>query len=218
MTSAALLDIYEDYRSSKHFKKLRDTGARLVEGNGSQSARVMIIGDTPGATETESGIPFSGRSGAILDMLLATAGLTRRDCFLTTVVKYRTPGNRPPSTSEVLRSIKFLRREWMEIRPLVTIAAGNVAAAAIEAEEQLHGVLYPYWYDEVQGVYHKVSNVYHPAFGLKSKQARKWIEKEWGLLGQELDEHCPAALCSDCKGLGPRGKIQCECTLNVHIS
>jgi len=208
----ALLDIYDSYRTSKHFKSLRETGSRLVQGSGPATAKVMIIGDAPGATENDSGVPFTGRSGQVLDSLLGTAGLTRSDVFLTYVVKYRTPGNRRPSTAEIIRSTKFLRREWLEIKPLLTIAAGTTVAAVIESEDQIHGVLFPYWYNDDTHVYHKSAIVYHPSFGLKNKKARQWIEKEWSLLGEEIAEHAPDVLCKDCKGAGPRGKVKCNCS------
>lgn len=211
MTTPALIDIYDGIATSKHFKHLRGHGSTLVPGVGPEDARVMVIGDAPGATETNAGVPFQGRSGAILNQLLAVAGLNRPDVFLTYVLKYRTPGNRPPSTAEAMRAQKFLRAEWLEVKPLVTIAAGNLAAAAIGAEDGIHGALFPYWYDEETGVYHKVSLVYHPAFGRKSAKARKWIEKEWTMLGDELREHAPQALCKQCQGSAPRGKAPCRC-------
>lgn len=180
-----LIDIYDAYRTSKHFRHLREIGP-MVPGCGPTDAPVMLIGDAPGASEVNSGEPFTGASGKILNQLLGLAGLRRPDTFLTYVVKFRTPGNRPPSTSEVVRSIKHLRREWMTVKPLVTIACGRLAAAAIEAEDGVHGGLFPYWWDEDTRTQHMVTIVYHPAFGRKSKKARAWIEKEWTMLGDEL--------------------------------
>lgn len=206
-----LAEIYDGYRTSKHFKHLRGEGARLVPGVGPEDARVMVIGDAPGASEVNSGEPFTGTSGQILTQLLELAGLRRADVFLTYVVKYRTPGNRPASTSEVLRSIKYLRREWLAVRPLVTVAAGSIAAAAIEAEDTVHGGLFPYWWDEATRVQHLVATVYHPSFGQRNAKARKWIEKEWTIFGDELYEHARDALCPSCHGLAVRGRRECEC-------
>lgn len=205
-----LIDIYDAYRTSKHFRHLREQGP-LVPGVGPSDARVMIIGDAPGASEVNSGEPFTGASGKILNQLLGLAGLLRTDVFMTYVVKFRTPGNRPPSTSEVLRSIKYLRREWMVVQPLVTIAVGRIAAAAIEAEDGVHGGLFPYWYNEETRTQHLVTIVYHPAFGRKSKKARTWIEKEWMMLGDELYERARDVLCVRCHGLAVRGRVDCSC-------
>lgn len=209
---SALLDTYEGYRSSKHFAHMRTDGIRLVSGVGPSNARVMVVGDAPGAVENDSGIPFTGRSGPVLEKLMNRAGLTCHDTFLTTVVKYRTPGNRPPSAAEVMRSQKFLRREWLIVKPLLTIAVGLTAQAALAQEDIQHGIVYPFWYDAESGVYHKSTAVYHPSFALKGKKQRAWAEKEWSLLGEEIREFCPKALCEDCQGKGPRKGIICPCT------
>lgn len=211
MASQALEDIFDAYRGSKHFAKLRADGSRLVPGVGPDNARIMVIGEAPGAVETDTGVPFTGRSGKLLDRLLALAGVAREDCYLTTVVKYRLPG-RQATTAEILRSVRYLRREWMEVKPLVTITLGDSTAAALDVDSSLHGVIYPFWYDEATGVYHKVSSLYHPSFGLKNAKSRKWVEREWQLLGEELMEHAPLALCPDCKGRGPRQGERCFCT------
>jgi DNA polymerase len=195
-TEGDLLDVYEAYRSSKHFAALRKAGLPLVQGAGPITARVMVVGEAPGASEVNSGVPFTGRSGAVLNQLLAIAGISRRETFLTTVVKYRTPGNRPPSASEVMRSAKFLRKEWMIVRPLLTIALGTSAQAAMEVEDLHHGAIVPFWYDNASGINHMVAAVYHPAFALKNKKARAWVEKEWKLLRDDIREFVPESTIS----------------------
>lgn len=208
--SADLIDIYDSIRESKHFRHLRE-GGRLVPGIGPEDAKVMVIGDSPGATEVDSGQPFTGRSGLILNQLLSMAGLTRGDCFLTYLLKYRTPGNRPVSTAEAIRGAKFLRREWLTVRPTLTIAAGVTTAAAISAEDGVHGGIFPYWFDEEAHRQHWVTLVYSPGFGRKNAKARRWIEKEWAMLGEEIREQLPEVLCPDCHGKAPRGKEKCFC-------
>jgi len=208
-----LFDVYEDYRRSKHFNHLRADGIKLVEGRGPTRAPIglMVVGEAPDAMSSNNSAPFSGRTGAVLDQLLGIAGFTRQDVFLTYVVKYRTPGNRPPMPKEVMRSQRYLRREWLALRPKVTVALGESAAAALDVEGVSHGVLNPWFYDQESSIQHLVAAVYPLAFGLKSHKARSWIGKEWTLLGEEIREFRPDILCKTCHGRGPRGKQDCSC-------
>src|SRR5215210_8072840 len=78
-----------------------EAATHLVAGEGSHSARIMLVGEAPGASEDRQGRPFVGRAGKLLDELLAEAGLARADVFITNVVKARPPGNRDPKADEV---------------------------------------------------------------------------------------------------------------------
>jgi uracil-DNA glycosylase family 4 len=207
---ADLIYLYDLVRGSKHFRHLHE-GGRLVPGTGPEDAKVMVIGDAPGATEVDTGQPFTGRSGLILNQLLNMAGLNRSDCFLTYLLKYRTPGNRPVSAAEAIRAAKFLRKEWLAVRPVLTIAAGATTAAAISAEDGVHGGIFPYWLDEETGRQHWVTIVYAPGFGRKNQKARAWIEKEWKMLGEHVREELLEVLCPECHGNAPRGKCNCFC-------
>ena len=99
----------------------------IVPGEGSHTADVMLIGEAPGAREDELGRPFVGRSGALLDELLAAAGLARGDVFITNVVKARPPGNRDPKAAEVAHHLPWLEAQLALIRPRVVIPVGRHA-------------------------------------------------------------------------------------------
>jgi hypothetical protein len=101
----------------------------------------------------------------------------------------------------------------MLLQPRITVALGDAAAACMDVEGLQHGVLNPFWYNDETRIMHRVAHVYSPAFGLRNKKARSWIEKEWGLLGEEIREHAPEVLCRKCKGAGPRGKVDCFCSV-----
>ncbi|MGZ4507988.1 MAG: uracil-DNA glycosylase [Blastococcus sp.] len=90
--------------------------------------RVALVGEAPGATEDETGRPFVGRSGALLDQLLAEAGLDRAECAVLNVVKCRPPGNRTPKAVEVARCSGWLRRQLELLDPPVVVALGLSAA------------------------------------------------------------------------------------------
>jgi uracil-DNA glycosylase family 4 len=90
--------------------------------------RFALVGEAPGATEDETGRPFVGRSGALLDELLAAAGLDRAQAAVLNVVKCRPPGNRTPKASEVARCSGWLRRQLELLDPPVVVALGLSAA------------------------------------------------------------------------------------------
>ena len=90
--------------------------------------RLVLVGEAPGATEDETGRPFVGRSGALLDLLLAEAGLFRADAAVLNIVKCRPPGNRSPKAFEVARCSGWLRRQLELLDPPVVVALGLSAA------------------------------------------------------------------------------------------
>jgi DNA polymerase len=99
----------------------------IVPGEGSHDAAVMLVGEAPGAQEDAQGRPFVGRSGALLDELLAAAGLERADVFITNVVKARPPGNRDPRPDEVAHHLPWLERQLELIEPAVVVTVGRHA-------------------------------------------------------------------------------------------
>ncbi|UOY01089.1 uracil-DNA glycosylase [Blastococcus sp. PRF04-17] len=92
------------------------------------SARFALVGEAPGAQEDETGRPFVGKSGALLDQLLAEAGLDRGEAAVLNVVKCRPPGNRTPKAPEVARCSGWLRRQLELLDPPVVVALGLSAA------------------------------------------------------------------------------------------
>ena len=101
------------------------TASRMVPGEGSPAARVMFVGEAPGATEDELGRPFVGRAGKLLGELLAEAGLVREDVWITNVVKARPPKNRDPKAPEVAHCMPWLEREL----EMIAAAPGRTARA-----------------------------------------------------------------------------------------
>lgn len=105
-----------------------------ISGEGNPTARIMLVGEAPGATEERLGRPFVGQAGHLLDALLLEAGLTRNDLWVTNVVKERptTDGrNRSPTAAEIRRWLPELETEIRTTRPLVIVCLGAVAARAV---------------------------------------------------------------------------------------
>jgi uracil-DNA glycosylase family 4 len=100
----------------------------VVVGQHPAGARVLVVGEAPGAQEDVSGEPFVGRSGQLLDEVLAECGLPRSGVAVASVVKCRPPGNRTPKTPEIAACSPWLDRQVQLVDPLVVVAMGGVAA------------------------------------------------------------------------------------------
>jgi DNA polymerase len=109
--------------------ELAATRLQVVPGTAPAGAEVLLVGEAPGAQEDAAGVPFVGRSGALLDELLAEAGLVRERIAVTNVLKCRPPANRRPRRSEVERCRPWLSRQLALIDPLVIVSLGTSAAA-----------------------------------------------------------------------------------------
>ena len=108
------------------------TRINAVPGEGAVRPLVMIIGEGPGAEEDQSGRPFVGRAGQLLDKMLASIGLFRdKNCYIANMVKCRPPGNRDPEGGEIAACLPFLEQQISLLRPLVILCAGRVAAQNI---------------------------------------------------------------------------------------
>ncbi len=141
-----------------------------VIGEGSHSAKIMFIGEAPGKNEAETGRPFCGASGRILDELLASIGVDRKEVYITNVVKDRPPENRDPLPNEIEFYAPFLDRQIEIIQPKVIATLGRFSMAYImkkfglESElksiSQIHGKIFSAStsYGEI-----KIIPLYHPA-------------------------------------------------------
>lgn len=111
---------------------LKQTARTTVFCDGIAGAPVLLIGEAPGREEDAAAKPFVGRSGQLLDKMLATIGLSRQEnVFITNVIYWRPPGNRPPTQGEIATCLPFLERTIALARPKLIILAGGVAAQAV---------------------------------------------------------------------------------------
>jgi DNA polymerase len=111
--------------------KLHAGRTNLVFGVGNPDARLMFVGEGPGADEDEQGIPFVGRAGQLLTQIIKAMGFERDDVYIANVVKCRPPGNRNPEPDEIERCEPFLLRQIEAIRPAVIVALGKFAAQTL---------------------------------------------------------------------------------------
>lgn len=124
---------------------------RLVFGFGPASARIMIIGERPGAEEIKLGRPFVGRSGQFLTKELEKIGIKRDEVYITNVVKTYAEANKPPTKQEIKKFLPILQKEIREVRPKIIILLGNTATKVFLPEcstikkcrpKEIKGVLY----------------------------------------------------------------------------
>lgn len=112
---------------------LRETAFHLVFGEGDPAARLMLIGDAPGAEEDRAGRPFAGPAGAYLDKMLASIGLARATLRIGMLLPWRPPGGRPPSETEIALCLPFLLRHIALVDPARLILLGPLAQRALLA-------------------------------------------------------------------------------------
>lgn len=105
---------------------------RAVCGRGAATSSIFLIGEAPGSKEDETGIPFVGRSGAMLDGILSEIGIERKDLFITNAVKCRPGRGKPPRISEIKTCSTYLKNEIEFLKPKVIIPMGNSAMKSLE--------------------------------------------------------------------------------------
>jgi DNA polymerase len=128
--SAALAAIRADIGDCTRCK-LHEGRTNIVFGVGNPEARLMFVGEGPGADEDEQGLPFVGRAGQLLTQIIKAMGFERDDVYIANVVKCRPPGNRNPEPDEIERCEPFLMRQIDAIRPVVIVALGKFAAQTL---------------------------------------------------------------------------------------
>ena len=110
---------------------LRNTATQLVFADGNPQARLMFVGEAPGREEDLAGLPFVGRSGQLLDRMLAAIGLDRTSAYIANIVPWRPPGNRKPTPQEAAICLPFLQRQIALVNPDVLICLGDSAAQTL---------------------------------------------------------------------------------------
>jgi len=141
-----------------------------VPGEGHPQARIMFVGEAPGADEDAQGRPFVGAAGQYLDKIIAACGLSRQEVFIANVLKCHPPYDRDPRPEEIVACLPFLREQVEVIRPLVVVALGAHAARTLLNTNlpigQLRGHFHEYPLSD--GSIVKVMPTFHPAYLLRN--------------------------------------------------
>jgi uracil-DNA glycosylase family 4 len=158
----------------------------IVFGSGSPRARLVVIGEGPGADEDAQGLPFVGRAGQLLTRMLEAVQLSRDEVYICNAVKCRPPGNRNPEPDELAACAPFLEAQLAVLQPAVVLALGSVATQALlrtrEAIGKLRGRVHPFR----SGV---LVPTFHPAFLLRNPGAeyRRMAWEDLKLARREYD-------------------------------
>jgi uracil-DNA glycosylase family 4 len=139
----ALKRVLAQARTCERCSELAATRKTVVFGNGNADADLMFVGEAPGASEDEQGLPFVGRAGQLLDQLLAEIGMERAQVFVVNTLKCRPPGNRDPLPVEIENCQEYLLRQVELIEPSVICTLGNFATKLLRGDPtgitRLHG-------------------------------------------------------------------------------
>jgi DNA polymerase len=144
------------------------TAKNPVPGEGNSDADLMLVGEAPGATEDETGRPFVGQAGQLLEKILAAIKFSRDDVFIVNVLKHRPPGNRNPRPEEVSACSPYLVRQIELVRPKVLVALGTFAAQTLLDTKlsigKLRGQIHRYYGVPLIVTYHPAALLRNPAW------------------------------------------------------
>lgn len=155
---------------------LKHTATNLVFSDGNPAAPLMLIGEAPGAEEDRQGLPFVGESGQLLDRMLGAIGLDRTGCYISNIVFWRPPGNRPPSQEEIMSCLPFVARHVELVQPKVLAFVGGTAVKAMLATSEGITRLRGRWFDyTLPGSDRTIPAIplYHPAYLLRQPSLKR---------------------------------------------
>ena len=159
---------------------LKYNAKHTVIGDGNPAAKIMLVGEAPGAEEDLAGKAFVGRSGKLLDKMLATIELDRTLCYICNILPWRPPGNRSPSDAEIAVCLPFLKKQIEIVNPDYIFVLGAVAANSLLGNTDGISRLRGKWmtYETASGRQIKVLAGYHPAYLLRTpaQKAKAWAD------------------------------------------
>ena len=162
---------------------------KIVFADGAPTARLMFIGEGPGADEDAQGVPFVGRAGQLLNNMIAAMGLKREEVYIANIVKCRPPGNRVPEPVEAQTCSQFLLRQIDIVQPEVVVALGSTAATYLLGVRKSLSGLRGRWH-KCRGA--KLAVTYHPAFLLRDPRQKAEAWKDLQMVMAEMGLKAPA--------------------------
>ena len=164
---------------------LAGTRKNLVFGEGNPRAKIVFVGEAPGADEDEQGLPFVGRAGQLLTKIIEAMGLSRRDVYICNILKCRPPQNRNPLPEEIAACEPFLKQQLRIISPQIICALGTFAAKTLLQTDAPISVLRGRFH-HYEGI--KLMPTYHPAYLLRNPAAKKTVWEDVQLIMKELQK------------------------------
>jgi DNA polymerase len=158
---------------------LKFTASRLVFADGNPQARLMFVGEAPGRDEDIEGLPFVGRSGQLLNRMIAAIGLKRSDVYIANVIPWRPPGNRTPTPQETQICLPFIRRQIELVNPDVLVTLGNPSTQTLLQTREGIMKTRGKWFDYDTGARTiRAMATFHPAYLLRSPSYKRmaWLD------------------------------------------
>jgi uracil-DNA glycosylase family 4 len=168
---------------------LKNTATRLVFSDGNPQARVMFVGEAPGREEDIEGLPFVGRSGQLLNRMIAAIGLDRTSAYIANVIPWRPPGNRTPTPQETQICLPFIQRQIELVNPDVLVTLGNPSTQTLLSTREGIMKTRGRWFDYNTGTrVIRALATFHPAYLLRSPSYKKMAWQDLRSIAKALEE------------------------------
>jgi uracil-DNA glycosylase len=168
---------------------LKHTATRLVFADGNPQARVMFVGEAPGREEDIEGLPFVGRSGKLLDRMIAAIGLDRSKAYIANVIPWRPPGNRTPTPLETQICLPFVQRQIELVNPDVLVTLGNPSTQTLLSTREGIMKTRGKWFDYDTGTRTiRAIATFHPAYLLRSPSYKRMTWLDLRTIAKELEQ------------------------------
>ncbi|WP_404422528.1 uracil-DNA glycosylase family protein [Thalassospira australica] len=167
---------------------LKKSASNTVFGVGNPEARLVLVGEAPGAEEDRQGEPFVGPSGKLLDAMLRSIGFAREEVYITNILPWRPPGNRQPTTAEIAVCEPFVRRHLELIGPKVVVCLGGSAAKTLMEEDRGITRLRGTWKEMPLGAaaMTDITAMFHPAYLLRTPEQKRLAWRDLRAVAQKL--------------------------------
>lgn len=181
--TAQLTQLAQCVADCRRCPELASTRTQTVFGVGDPQAKIMFVGEAPGADEDQQGEPFVGRAGQLLNKIIAACGLTREEIYICNILRCRPPGNRNPSDDEARNCREFLDGQITIVGPEYIVCWGSVAARNLLGGDAPIGKMRGKFY-EYEGA--KVLCTYHPSYLLRNPSAKKDVWEDMQFLFRDM--------------------------------
>jgi DNA polymerase len=167
---------------------LKSTATRLVFADGNPKARIMFVGEAPGREEDLEGLPFVGRSGKLLDRMMAAIGLDRTSAYIANVIPWRPPGNRTPTPQETQICLPFIQRQIELVNPDVLVTLGNPSTQTLLQTREGIMKTRGRWFDYETGTRTiRAIATFHPAYLLRSPSYKRMAWQDLRAIAKALN-------------------------------
>ena len=154
---------------------LKNSATNMVFSDGNPKSKIMFLGEAPGSNEDQEGLPFVGRAGTLLDKMLASINLDRKNVYISNIINYRPPENRRPTDEEMNRYLPFVKKHIEIISPKILVLLGSTAMNALIGEDVVISKVRGQWIEKKFGQCKtSVIVTFHPAFLMRQPTQKKF--------------------------------------------